>query len=125
MHDAEDESALLLVPVPRKDKEFLEKAEVVAGVDVLATQNAVAVMCLPPLREAIAMQAMIAILAVKFFESLSSGMWCKNKYFGLYFFSLSTLCLDVFVCKKAILNSVNHHQTLSSIDVDQTVLKDE
>jgi len=74
--DAEDERAL--PEVPRKDKEFLEKAEVVAVDDVLATQNAVAVMCLPPLRAAMAIHAMIAILAVKFLESFSSGMWGEN-----------------------------------------------
>jgi hypothetical protein len=71
--DAEDERALLEVP-RNEGKAFLEKAEVVGATDEFATQNAVAVMCLPPLRVAMAMHAMIAILAVKVLESFRRGM---------------------------------------------------
>jgi hypothetical protein len=53
----------------RKGNEFLEKALVeVEPAEDLATQKAAAVMCLPPLRVAIAMHARIAILAVSFLE---------------------------------------------------------
>jgi hypothetical protein len=69
-----------------KDREFLEKARVVAAVDAvkpaedLATQKAAAVMCLPPVRVAIAMHARIAILAVNFLEKFRIRIMRSVRY---------------------------------------------